>query len=243
MFPTASTNSFFVAEFDPRSGSSTGLESLPFPLVATGNPNCTTLFTVAADNKNNVAACAIAEGNNMVGFAFDPGTGFSAPSSSSTAPLSILSTGPFLGNPNCATVFDGTGDVICAVVEGTATSNKLVAIAFNPVTQALAGSAQILGPSPSGNWTGNLSCTSPNEPTGDSHATVLCALTTSTNEVFGINFDPRTNTKSPFSPSSVFTQSGTLGVPSCVTLAVDNNQISCGIATGSNSFAFNVAIP
>jgi hypothetical protein len=228
--------------------SSTSFVGLPFGSSFTNDPSCTTFFGpnfdgVVADNNNFVAACGIESGNNLIGFAFDPGTGFSVPSSSSTPPLKLLTTGPFLGDPSCGAPDDGGNDVICAVVEGTASSNTLVAIAFNPVTQTLTGSSLNLGAAPSGSWTGGLSCATPNEPAG-SRNTLLCAAVTSTNEVFGINFDPRVGASSiAKSTTSVFSQSSTLFAPSCIALAVDSNQISCGISTSTQSFGFNVPLP
>ncbi len=201
--------------FDPRQPQGPGnpaVVNLPFGATFGSDPSC----TIDQDPSKTLnggqpfAECAIvltAEttvgGTNdaipvMFGVSFDPRSGFTKGGQAAT------STQPFTGNPSCTTPRDnatagGTGtSVICAIGTGfgngfgTGTFNTLVAYAFNPVDRTDAPIEQSLGSAPSGVWTG-VGCASQNNLSA--HNRVVCAATTTTNAVFGVDFDPRTATR------------------------------------------------
>jgi hypothetical protein len=115
---------------------------------------------------------------------------------------------------------------------------------FDPVGRTTTA-FQALETAPGGfSWTG-VGCASPNK-TGQ-QADVLCALTTTANQTFGVLFDPRATgaTLTPggnqFSPPS-----GAVikTAPSCISLNIVNNSISCSVVDSANeSWAFSVPSP
>jgi hypothetical protein len=243
--------------FDPRkpqaAGSNPAIAALPYTPTYSSSPSCVgvTDHTTGQNGGVGFAACAIAVMNSapwstatIFGVAFDPRSGFSR------GGLIINSPAFFVGDPSCATPRDGSNEVICAIGTGTVgtfnTGNfsTMNGFGFDPVGRTTTA-FQALETAPGGfSWTG-VGCASPNK-TGQ-QADVLCALTTTANQTFGVLFDPRATgaTLTPggnqFSPPS-----GAVikTAPSCISLNIVNNSISCSVVDSANeSWAFSVPSP
>lgn len=250
--------------FDPRMplepGINPAIRLLPFGTSFVGNPSCTSDVDPSATNPVNggkaFAACAIVFNApdfgataTLFGVDFDPRSGYT-----NATTFSASNGMAFIGTPSCATPRDNSSEVICAIGEGvgsglgSGTSTALFGFAFNPVTQTSVPPMSFGAP-PSGDgfWSG-IGCASPNDLNDNN--SIACAATTSKNEVLVINFDPRTgkdpitNTAPAFSGNVFFDANG-LSVnpsPSCVSLDVIRNQITCGIVDGAGN-TMGVAIP
>jgi hypothetical protein len=166
---------------------------------------------------------------------------------------------PSCATPRDADGFHSLGEITCAIGVGlgngfgTGTVTALLGVTFNPVARTMA--TLNLGPAPSGAWSG-VSCASPNDnndktrPTGTTGNSVACVATTGTtntttkittnsNTMYAINFDPRsgldpTTNAAPAWSSITFSDpenstATPTSLPSCVSLDIDRNQISCGI--------------
>jgi hypothetical protein len=236
--------------FDPRvpqvAGSNPAIATLPYTFTYGSNPSCVGVADHSATNPQNggamFAACGIVVMNSapwstatVFGIAFDPRSGYSR------GGLIINSSNPFIGDPSCATPRDGSTEVICAIGSGTFTT--LEAIGFDTVGRTTI--TQNLGAAPSGAgfWTG-VGCASPNSTQKN---TILCAVTTSTNQTYGVLFDPRTAATPVFSPGNVFSPPNGAAIhaaPSCISLNIVNNQISCALVDSTKeSWAFVVPLP
>jgi hypothetical protein len=191
---------------------------VPLPFSITGTPSCTF-------GGNSAAICAESEGG-LNGFAFD---------NNGLAVLIHLG-GTGFSQPSCATPGDGKNVAICAAISG----NMLLGIAFDPRT-GYKTAFQNLGTAPdTGQWLGPVGCAFPN----DSMATneVACVAISSSGNVYAVKFDPRNAGTSPPIRGPFFSGAGSS--LSCVTLAVDQNQITCGvIRSGGGSSGFNVPLP
>jgi hypothetical protein len=251
--------------FDPRAaqvaGSNPAITLLPIGTGFHSDPSCTSdvdlSHTNPVDGGHRFAACAIVFNGaafgataTLFGFGLDPRSGYATTSAVFSAPGGMS----FTGDPSCATPRDNSSEVICAIGVGvgtgfgSGTSSTLLGLAFNPVSGT--SSTLNLGapPSADGSWSG-VSCASPNGA-NDTNS-VACAATTSGNEVLAINFDPRTGldpiTKAaPVFSGNVFTDANGLSInptPSCISLNVIMNQITCGIVDGAgNAMGFVVPI-
>lgn len=251
-FNPASTTTAMTTTAGPNS---TGFVSLPFGSNFTGAPSCTIGNKGGTiNNGNTVAICAAVQNGELVGFAFDPRSGFN----STSTPMPLIS-GPFSGNPSCATSQNnaatgaaGTSpQVICSIIVGSGSSSTLQAIAFDPIGGTKTA-PQNFGSGPSGStWTGGIGCSFNNDHSPNTNITfqtlthsneVVCAAVAreSTGDVvFGISLDPRAIPASRTGFTSVTLPSnalgGTLSSPSCLSLFVDTDQISCGAAFASSA--------
>jgi hypothetical protein len=243
--------------FDPRkpvvAGSNPAIATLPYTFTYASNPSCVgvTDHSGAMNAGAAFAACGIAVMNSapwstptFFGVAFDPRSGFSR------GGLIINSSAPYVGDPSCATPRDGSSEVICAIGTGTgsgfgsATFDTLTGFGFDPVARTTTP-VQTLSTAPSsvGVFLAGVGCASPNKTTAQS--SVLCALTTTANQTFAVLFDPRiggsTVAGSVFTPPSGAAMRGS---PSCISLNIVNNSISCGIVDANKqSWAFSVPSP
>jgi hypothetical protein len=93
-----------------------------------------------------------------------------------------------------------------------------------------------LGTAPdTGQWGHSVGCAFSNDP--NNLNLVTCAVLSSSGAVYAIKFDPRLNQATGINGPFI---SGVNRDLSCVTLAIDNNQITCGaIATSNNSVGGN----
>jgi hypothetical protein len=236
-------------------GTNPAITALPYTTTYAGNPSCVTVIDHSATNPqnggNNFAACGIEVMNTapwstatIFGVAFDPRSGYAR------GGLIVSSPTDFVGDPSCATPRDGSTEVICAVgtgngrAFGSGTFTTLAGFGFDPVGRTTTA-IENLGTAPAGAfWTG-VGCASPNVPA--SQNSILCATTTSSNQTFGVLFDPRTTAAVRTSTASVFAppNGATMpAAPSCISLNVVNNSISCGIVDSTKqSWAFVVPSP
>jgi hypothetical protein len=185
------------AAFDPRTGFSTGIVSLfggsqAFEGTGTsslpGSPGCAT-----ADNSGQVICAVRGSANSLLGFAFDPRTGF-------VSNLQTLSNTVIFGTPSCAGLADGSKQVVCAVnafSNSNAVLENIMAVKFDPRTGANSGlvntgfssskTDNAVITNPAGDFFIDLSCTFENI----NPAQVSCGgAVTSQNEFFGILLDP-----------------------------------------------------
>jgi hypothetical protein len=249
--------------FDPRApqvaGSNPAIVTLPYTPTYASNPSCVGVTDHSTTNPQNggnmFAACGIVVMNTapwstatIFGVAFDPRSGYSR------GGLIISSTTAYTGDPSCAAPRDHSTEVICAIgtgfgsAFGSGTFNTLVGFGFDPVGRTTTAN-QSLGAAPSGAgfWTG-VGCASPNESgAGSTQNTILCAVTTTTNQTYGVLFDPRTTAAPIFSPGSVFSPpdgAAMHAAPSCISLNIVNNEISCGVVdSAQESWAFVIPLP
>ncbi|HLJ86804.1 MAG TPA: hypothetical protein VKZ53_08265 [Candidatus Angelobacter sp.] len=210
--PTASAgvNSGFVSELSAASFSGVG---------------CTTIGNVAQDQQRTVAACAVNQAGSLRVLAFDPRNHFTSPV--------VTIPGNFIGSPACAAPSDNSNAILCIAVNGT----ELEGIAVNPFTGTLLAT-QNLGTSPAGSWTGQVSCSLPNETNNANSNTALCISVTNADEIFTFNFDPRTGVR-----ASGVLNGAQMTTPSCLALAIDKNQMSCGTSSNGTAFGFNIINP
>jgi len=234
----SSSGSLLGAAIDPRSGgTNTGLIPLNYGVTFSNAISCATpLANLSLHNGNTVAACAVVQGNNLIGFVFDPRTNYLP------GTVTLLKTGPFLGNPSCAAPNDNTGDVICTIVEQGAGSDTLEAIAFNAANLTMVGSPQVIE-----TVRGNVavSCSSPNAaaanvPNNTGNNTIECVLATSGGTATSSALiDPRPPVASPTNPAAapilghnLFAPTSNIATaPSCIALGVDPNQVTCAFQT------------
>jgi hypothetical protein len=160
--------------FDPRTGFSTKVQSLfsgtQFPPGST--PGCAT-----ADNSGQVICAIVGNSNTLMGYAFNPRTGY-------VSALRTLGTA-VTGAPSCSGLADKSNQVICAI---NSSSGIVMSVKFDPRTGANSGlkSTGIRSSETGGSPIG-LSCTfeniNPNQ--------VSCGgVTTTANELFGVIVDP-----------------------------------------------------
>jgi hypothetical protein len=237
--------------------STTGLVPLPYGsgffdpnTFFVGPPSCTIGnqggTATSANHGGTVAICAVVQNGNLVGFAFDPRTGY-------TSSPQTLIAGPFTSGPSCATppnnsVSGNTGtspQVICAIVGG----GTIQAVAFDPVggTQ----SSFNYGLPAAARFIGGITCAASNanaiifdDVTGNIDVgapqfqnTVDCATTaTLTNGDAGLvamEFDPRVGAANlsfavdPNVPGMTFNSISPIG--GCLRLNVDVNGFACGV--------------
>jgi hypothetical protein len=238
--------------FDPRkpvaAGSNPKIAALPYTFTYTSHPSCVgvTDRTGGLNAGASFAACGIVVASStptFVGVAFDPRSGFSRPALTLTTLLS------FAGDPSCATPRDGTNEVICAV--GTVTPagitsgsfDALNGLGFDPVARTTTAVEQLtgsLGGSGIDVFSVGVGCASPNK-TGAQNK-ILCALTSTANETGAIEFDPRVAGVAV--DGDVFTPptgAAMRGQPSCISLNIVNNSISCSVVDANNqSWAFSL---
>jgi hypothetical protein len=232
-----SSGSLLGAAIDPRSGgTNTSLVPLNYGSTFSNAISCATPQGYALSNGNSVAACAVVQGNNLIGFVFDPRTDYFS------NPVTLLTTGPFQGNPSCAAPNDNSGDVICVIAERGSGSNTLEAVAFTPMGPAMVGK-----PQPIESVSGNVafSCKSPNAaasnaPNSTGTNTIECVLaalgTTATSSAL---IDPRPPVASQTNPAAapilghnLFAPASNIATaPSCITLGRDTNQVTCAFQT------------
>ncbi|HLJ91300.1 MAG TPA: hypothetical protein VKZ53_31165 [Candidatus Angelobacter sp.] len=245
----AAVTGFIGVSFDPNVGATSVIvKNYPFMPTAQTNPTCTndTDHNTTTNTNGGVtfAVCALVPVNNTpwssanVGLvAFDPRSTYQRGS------LNIFSSTSFASDPSCATPRDGTTEIICAIVVGSGVGNTIVGLGFDPVARTTV--SQNLGPAPSGTeaWT-SVACASPNSAQG-SQGTIACAATTSLDQVHALTFDPRVssltvNTGNFFSPPS---GAAIAGVPSCISLNIVSNQITCAIVDSTGqAWAFPVPL-
>jgi hypothetical protein len=201
------------------------------------------------------AACGIVVMNSdpwstatIFGIAFDPRSGYAR------GGLIINSPSGYTGDPSCAAPRDGSTEVICAIGTGdgsgfgSGTFSTLVGFGFDPVGRTTTANQTLSAvPAGAGFWTG-VGCASPNESgAGSTQNTILCAVTTTTSQTYGVLFDPRTTTAPILSPANVFSPPNGAAirmVPSCISLNIVNNKISCSVVDSTNeSWAFVVPLP
>ncbi len=249
--------------FDPRAPQVTGSNpvytTLPYTFTYGSNPSCVGVTDHSTTNPQNggnmFAACGIVVMNSapwstatIFGIAFDPRSGYAR------GGLIISSSAPYASDPSCAAPRDNSTEVICAIGTGsgsgfgTGTFTTLVGFGFDPVGRTITAN-QTLGAAPTGTgfWTG-VGCASPNESgPGSTQNTILCAATTSTNQTYGVLFDPRANAAPIISAGNVFSPPNGAAIhmaPSCVSLNIVTNQISCSVVDSTKeSWAFAVPVP
>lgn len=232
----------FAIAFEPFSSTKTALTLLSSSTNYLGNPAC------AAAGFNTVAMCAIQQGSGLSGFAVS----YSAAANSVSLVGSIKALGAAsqaftgsLSGPSCAvpnnvaTPNTGTGTypVTCTIVGSGATPN-LFGITFD--TQSVLTAYLALGTAPDaeadlGGWGNVISCSAPNvsgtDPTVACAANNLFASPASAAGLYAVKFDPRSGQKGALEGPFSQVPNG-LNI-SCITLAIDANQITCGFTTGN----------
>jgi len=214
-------NQLYGIGFQPRTGVNTHLIGLLAGTTGfTGNPNCT------SPEGTLTVTCAIRHGGGLLGFAvqFNP----TGPTLTTTGSIQVGNSS-LVGDPACAIRGAGPTALICAFVSG----NNLLGISLDPQMQAATGLQSLGLPLDGGSWTGQVGCAqvpdfrnlqNPNvaNPNGN---LVSCAAVSSTSNVFAATFDPVTGVvfgiNGPFAANIN-------SVPSCITLAVDRDEIACG---------------
>jgi hypothetical protein len=246
--------------FDPRAsqvpGSNPVVATLPYTFTYSSNPSCVSVTDPSKTNPQNggntFAACGIVvmateqwSTSTIFGTAFDPRSGYGR------GGLVISSSAPYVGDPSCATPRDGTTEVICAIGTGygtgfgSGTFSTLTAFGFDPAGRTITAN-QNLGAAPSGTglWT-SVGCASPNIRNAENM--ILCAATTSENQTYGVLFDPRNTAAPVISKGNVFSPpngAAMHAIPSCISLNIVNNEISCGIVDSTKeSWVFVVPSP
>lgn len=243
--------------FDPRQAAAAGtnpaIAALPYTPTYASNPSCVgvTDHTGGQNAGSTFAACGVAVMNTapwstatIFGVAFDPRSGYSR------GGLIINSSASFVGDPSCAAPRDGSTEVLCAIgTNGVAPFNSgtfttMNGFGFDPVNRTTTA-FQPLETASGFAWKA-MSCASPN--VAASPNTTLCALTTTANQTFGVRFDPRVAGSALVTPGgSVFTPPTGAAIktaPSCISLNIVANSISCGIVDSANqSWAFAVPSP
>jgi hypothetical protein len=226
-------NQLYGIGFEPRTGVNTRLTVLlPGTTGFTGNPNC------SSPEGSLMATCAIRQGGGLLGFVlqFNPPSG-GVSASVTTAGSIQLGSGAFIGDPGCAIRGNGVTTLTCAIVSG----KNLLGVVFDPMAQTvLVGlqSPQSLGlPSDGGAWTGEVGCAGPPDfRNGKSQNgnLISCAVVSNTSNVFAVTFDPvagrNLGINGPFAANIN-------SVPSCLPLAVDNDQINCGVTRADGTSA------
>ena len=210
----------FGIAFDSRTGfvSGGGLQPLNLGANFTSNPSCTSVG-------GGVAICAIRQGGGLLGFAFGlNGT------SIQTLNAQQLGGTSFAGSPSCVTPQDGSGQVICGILTG-GSPNTLVGFAFDPRNGFFRGFQNLLT-APMGNFglfwpfVGNPGCAASNDPVAP--GSVTCAVVTSISTVFATKFNPRGGTQGF---KTITTVNNVSRISSCITLAMDPNQITCAFTS------------
>ncbi|HET9623877.1 MAG TPA: hypothetical protein VFP84_21040 [Kofleriaceae bacterium] len=244
--------------FDPRApvvaGSNPAIAALPYTTTYMSNPSCVGVVDHSATSPQNAgngfAACGIVvmtpapwSTPTIFGVAFDPRSGYAR------GGLVISTATGFAGDPSCATPRDGSTEVLCAIGAGTGSGfgngnfSTLLGFGFDTVARTTTP-LRTLGAAPSGFWTG-VGCASPNVTTAAS--STLCAATTTTNQTFGVLFDPRTTTAPRFSSASAFSPPNGFPMtspPACVSLNIVSNAISCAVVdSGKETWAFSLPSP
>jgi hypothetical protein len=240
----------FGVGFEPKANISTALSPLLSGAAVTGNPSC-------ASGENGVAipsACAVREGNSLVGFAL---TFVTSPTASIASEDAIfLGSMAFAGDPNCAIPPNGqvgtTSFVAtCGIVSGT----TLFGLSFDPIDAIPVSSPSVhttafqsLGTAPdAGSWTGSVGCSGfpdfrrgadPNPmafPNASPNQNLMsCVAISSTDNVFEVTFDPRL----PVSRGVVGPFGGNANATlSCLPLAIDHDSIYCGGTTTAGASA------
>lgn len=210
----------YATAFDPRTGASTALTSLPLGNVV-GSPGCTSV---------TVVVCAVRQNGGLLGFSFqyNPTTKVLGLVSSM-----LLAAQSFTGDPSCVAVADGQAN--CAILNG----NSLLGVYFNTQTGAVTGLQSLGAARDSGVWSAGPGCGKTNDGRANSKSLTTCAVVSSRSNVFYVTFDPRAHRKlgvsGPFS-------TGANGVPSCLPLAIDADQLNCG-AIMTNGTASGIKLP
>jgi hypothetical protein len=230
-------NQLYGIGFEPRAGTNTHLTALLAGTTGfTGSPSC------ASQEGSQLAVCAIRQGGGLLGFTlqFIPASAGSGPTVMVVGSLQ-LGVNSFTGDPSRA-VPNAPTTLLCAIVSG----KNLLGAAFN--MQAGNGALQSLGsPLDGGSWTGAVGCSgvpdfrnalSLNNQNPNANL-VSCAAVSSTSNVFDVTFNPFTGTSrginGPFAANIT-------GVPSCIGLAVDQDQIYCG-ATRQDGTSAGLRLP
>jgi hypothetical protein len=204
--------------------------TLPVLTNVTGNPSCVTVSATTV-------TCTIRQQQTLVGFAvqFTPPQTGSVGSVAYTAAL-VLPTGTFSGDPSCAQAAVNTA-VNCGIVSGA----ELLGIGFDVVGRSAPKSYLTLGTAPDGGtWNGGVGCSDFRTVGIQDRNLMGCALVSSTGNLFRVTFDAQTGTtlgpNGPFAP-------GINGIPSCLALAIDMDEMYCGeTTTGGASVASRLPV-
>lgn len=228
------TNGELVAiAFEPFSGTKTAVFLLSNPANFVGNPSC------SSGGFNTTSMCAIQQGSGLSGFAvgYNPTAntvGLSAPITPLGSPSQPLADSAHSlscavpGNDPAPPIDIATYPVTCAILgqapQSTPFLKPLLGITFDLTTTNT-------GYMPLGSSSGaSVSCTAPNVAGSSEVACVALNLITTTSGLYAIKFDPRTKQQSPI--EGPFPVSNGIDI-SCITLAIDANQITCGVTTTS----------
>lgn len=206
----------YAIGFNPQANTTSHLQPLSLGIGFTGAPSC-------AGGGGGVGVCAIRQGAGLLGFALNINGTLNAIRSMQ------LGAGSYLGDPSCAVPTngvnpDGTSTATCAIVS----SGVVLGISFNPQAATLSAFQSLGAAADGGLWTGAVACASFPDALAANHSMVSCGVVSSTSNLFGVTFDPRTGVSrgvnGPFG-------SGVNGKPSCIPLAVDPDEINCGSTT------------
>jgi hypothetical protein len=220
--------------FDPRTSTSSGLVLQPFGTGFSNEISCTDeLVQLNAENAG-WALCTVRNGTTLEGIAFNIAKG-TADSISITLGTVAPPANSSVVASSCTAPRDTTNVAICGVISGT----ELMGYAFDPRTNTMVG-PKVLGPAPdTGIWAPEVGCAFSNDV--NFLGNVTCAAVSSSGKVYAVEFDPRVagtpTIRGPF-------LSGATSSPSCVTLNIDTNQITCATTnSGGSAVGFDVPIP
>jgi len=210
--------------FNPQANTTTHLQPLSLGNGFIGNPSC-------AGGGGGVGVCAIKQGGGLLGFSFNINGTLNAVQGMQ------LGAGSYLGDPSCALPAngvkqDGTSTATCAVVSG----GVLVGVSFDPQAHLLPVLKPLGAPPDGGSWTGAVACATLPDVRAANAGMVSCGVVSSTSNLFDVTFDTKISRglNGPFA-------SGVSGKPSCIILAVEGDEISCGgTTTAGTSSAFRL---
>jgi hypothetical protein len=230
--------------FEPYTNTATPMTLLSLETGFVGNPSC------ASAPGSAVAMCAMQQASGLTGFAF----AYNPVNNTVGLVGSVQSLGnnTFGSDPSCAIarnvaapIGGGTYATTCGIVGSAVNPNPLLGITFDlknaPTAYMTTATAPIGNLAfTSGTWQNRISCASPNA--GGANNTIACVAIATTNfDAYAVNFDPRTGQTSALVNSSIGAAE-----PSCISINIDMNQVSCGaltvIASPPKTGGFNIAI-
>ncbi len=242
-----SINDLIGIAFDPRQPASSTNPSILGLGNGTNfatNPSCASSKDPAGvvNNGKMFATCAIVFTENnfgatatLFGASFDPRSGYNR------GALTVSASSFLSQDPSCAAPRDNKGAVICAIgvgfgpTFGAGTSSTMLGVAFDPIGRTT--TSMNLGAPPNGALWTSFGCASPVDA-NDTNS-VACAAVTNNNQIYAVNFDPRTGqdpvTKAApaFTPVTFTDPNGAnatlVTAPTCVPENIIPNQISCAI--------------
>jgi hypothetical protein len=242
-----SINDLIGIAFDPRqpaSSTNPAILGLGNGTNFATNPSCASSKDPAGvvNSGKMFATCAIVFTENnfgatatLFGASFDPRSGYNR------GALTVSASSFLSQDPSCAAPRDNKGAVICAIgvgfgpTFGAGTSNTMLGVAFDPIGRTT--TSMNLGAPPNGTLWTSFGCASPVD--ANDNNSVACAAVTNNNQIYAVNFDPRTGfdpvTKAApiFAPVTFNNPNGAnatlVSAPSCVPENIINNQISCVI--------------